>query len=307
MPEPSENFRAGFIAVVGKPNTGKSTLINALLHQKIASVSPRPQTTRRRQLGILTTDDYQIVLVDTPGIHKPHHKLGDYMNQEALASLPDADVILWVVDASEMPDEEDEKVAESIRMLQPSPVVLLVLNKMDLAASKLDANAEAYQKLSPACIPMRISAVTGRGMDALLARTAESLPAGLPYYDEEQVTDLYERDIAVDLIREAVLNQLDDEVPHAVAVRLDEYTDQGEDRASISATLFVERESQKGIVIGRGGEMLKKIGTHARLEIERLTGRKIYLELHVKVKKNWRDDPNALKIMGFVADKGNRS
>jgi GTP-binding protein Era len=306
MPESPENFRAGFISVVGKPNTGKSTLINALLHQKIASVSPRPQTTRRRQLGILTSEAYQIVLVDTPGIHKPHHKLGDYMNQEALASMPDADVILWVVDASQVPDDEDGKVALSIHELQPRPFVLLILNKIDLAASNLEPNAAAYLNLLPDAVPMRISAITGKGMDALLAKTAELLPAGPPYYDEEQVTDLYERDITVDLIREAVLNQLTDEVPHAVAVRLDEYNDQGEDRASITATLFVERDSQKGIVIGKGGEMLKKIGSSARLEIERLTGRKVYLELHVKVKKNWRDDPNALKTMGFIAARGDK-
>lgn len=301
MPLTQDEYRAGFVAVVGKPNTGKSTLINALLKQKIASVSPRPQTTRRRQLGILTSKTYQLIFVDTPGIHKPKHKFGDYLNWEAKESLPDADVILWVVDSSHLPDDEDKETANSILEINSHPSILLVLNKIDLASTRLEQNAAAYQELLQKAVPVPISATTGKGMDELLSRVAELLPAGPPYYDEEQITDLYERDIVVDLLREATLNLLSEEVPHAIAVRLDEYTDQGEDRARIIATLFVERESQKGIVIGKGAEMLKKIGTAARIEIERLTGRKIFLELHVKVKKNWRDDPNALRSFGFIS------
>ncbi len=299
-----ETFHSGYVAVIGKPNVGKSTLINGLLEQKIAAVSPRPQTTRRRQLGILTRSDVQIVFVDTPGIHKPVHKLGEFMNQVALDTLADADVILWLVDGSTSLDDEDRLVADHLNALRKAPPVILALNKADLlSAEQIEVRMRDYLALYPTAQPKALSALTGRNRSDLLEKIITHLPPGMPFFDEEQVTDLYERDIAVDLIREATLLHLRDEVPHALAVRLDEYQDQGEENAHISATILAERETHKGIVIGRGGEMLKRIGTTARQEIEKLTGRKVFLELRVKVVKNWRDNPTLLRSMGYAAER----
>lgn len=296
-------FRSGYAAIVGRPSVGKSTLVNTLLNQKIAPVSPRPQTTRRRQLGILTSDTMQLILMDTPGIHQPVHKLGEYMNQIALDTLQDADVIVWLVDVSNPPHKEDELVAGYLNDIPALPPVLLVLNKIDLLKeSLLQIRTDAYHALFPSAQTMVISALRGNETEALLEKISSFLPEGVRYYDPDQITDLYEREISIDLIREAVLRSLKDEVPHAVAVRLDEYNDEGDTFARISATLFVERESQKGIVIGQGGQMIKEIGTLARKEIENLTGRKVYLELRAKVQKNWRNDPNALRQLGYQSE-----
>jgi GTP-binding protein Era len=297
-------YKAGFVAVVGRPNVGKSTLVNALLGQKIAAVSPKPQTTRRTQLGILTLEDAQIVFMDTPGIHKPVHKLGEYMNEVALDTLGDADIVLWMADASVLPSNEDEIVASRTKAVRSNPPVLLVLNKADLVSSKeREAVQAAYGMLMPGAEPVWVSASGGQGMDRLIERMVELLPQGEPYYDEDQVTDMYERDIAAELIREAALLHLRDEVPHALAVRIDEFQERSETNAYISATLLVERESQKGIVIGKGAEMLKAIGSTARASIEDMSGRKIFLDLRVKVNKNWRDDPFSLKILGYMTEK----
>ena len=296
--------KAGYVAIVGRPNVGKSTLINALLGQKIAAVSPKPQTTRRIQLGILTLEDAQIIFMDTPGIHKPVHKLGEYMNQAAIETLEDADVLLWLVDASDMPTEEDEIVASRLKGLKSKAPVLLALNKVDLiSGDALDTRQAAYAALMKRAEPLRISAMNRYGVDQLTARMVALLPEGVPFFDEDQVTDLYERDIAADLIREAALLNLRDEVPHALAVRIDEFKERSETAAYIGATLLVERDSQKGIVIGKGGEMLKAIGMTARRSIEEMSGRKIFLELRVKVNKNWRNDPFVLKILGFETEK----
>jgi GTP-binding protein Era len=296
-------FKTGYAAVVGQPNVGKSTLTNALLGQKVAAVSPRPQTTRRNQLGILTLENSQVIFMDTPGLHKPHHKLGTYMNEEAGETLEDADVIVFMVDASQPPADEDRLVAERIASLASHPPVILALNKIDLVSqADQEAKQAAYQALLPAAQPIQVSALSGYNRDRLLKEIIARLPAGEPLYSEDQVTDLYERDIAADLIREAALVHLRDEVPHAMAVRIDEYTERGESGAYISATLFVERESQKPIVIGQGGEMLKKIGTTARKEIEGMSGRKVFLELRVKVEKNWRNNEEALRNFGFTRE-----
>ncbi len=298
------SFRSGFVALAGRPNVGKSTLLNALLKQKIAAVSPRPQTTRRRQLGILTLDEGQIIFMDTPGIHKPVHKLGEFMNQVALDALEDADVIVWMVDISVDPTDEDRIVATKLNALKNRPPVLLALNKADLLNSAaLQEKSRHYQILCPDAAPIVLSATTGRGQDQLLNEIFKRLPPGSPFYDEEQITDLYEREIAADLVREAALLHLRDEVPHSLAVRIEEYKERSEDTAYIAATLLVERESHKGIVIGRGGEMLKKIGTSARQAIEEMSGRKIFLELRVKVAKNWRNNPAVLRQLGYVVEK----
>ena len=303
--ENEKEFKSGYVAVMGRPNVGKSTLMNALLGQKVAAVSMRPQTTRRQQLGILTTDYAQIVFTDTPGLHKARHKLGGHMNNEALAALEDADVALFVVDASLYPQEEDRMLAEAIQGLRHIPPVVMALNKVDLIAEDdLEARKEAYAKLLPKATLSRVSALTGINLGGLLESILEFLEPGPAFYPEDQVTDLYEREIASDLIRESALILLRDEVPHGIAVRIDDFTERGDSGAYIEATLFIERESQKGIVIGKGGEMLKKIGTAARKEIEAMSGRKVFLRMRVKVKKNWRNDENFLRLFKF--DKGKK-
>ncbi|NPV56298.1 MAG: GTPase Era [Anaerolineae bacterium] len=296
--------RAGFVALVGRPNVGKSTLVNALLGQVVAAVSPRPQTTRRRQLGILTLPQAQIVWIDTPGIHKPHHKLGAFMNEEALETLSDADLLLFMVDASGDPTLEDELVAERLASLEDADVIL-VLNKADLVPlAERAAVLARYHALLPAAEPRWLSAANGEGRDELLAAVIARLPESPPFYDTEQITDLYEREIAADLVRAAALDLLYDEVPHAIAVRVDEYKERADQGAFIAATLLVEKDSHKGIVIGKEGAMLKQIGIQARQAIEAMNGRKVFLELRVKVNKNWRNDPAALERLGFTRPSG---
>lgn len=298
------DYRAGFVAMLGRPNVGKSTLMNAFLGQKVAAVSPRPQTTRQRQLGILTEKSYQIIFMDTPGIHQPVHKLGEYMNQVAEDSLRDADVILWIVDASVNPAREDYLISERLKAIGGSGPVILALNKVDLLREdQITERRELYRQLADFDTIVPVSATTGAGRDDLLAAITADLPISPPLYDPEQVTDFYERDIAAELIREAALLHLRDEIPHGIAVRIDEFTERGEQGAYIHATLLVERESHKGIVIGRGGEMLKKIGSTARIEIEAMSGRKVFIELRVKVNQNWRNKPDALRWLGYFQKK----
>jgi GTP-binding protein Era len=294
-----EGHRSGFVALVGRPNVGKSTLMNAYLGQKIGIVSEKPQTTRGRLLGILTEPDYQIVFVDTPGIHRPLHRLGAHMVSVARHAIADADVVLWLVDSSATPTDDDISIAEMLRAPRRIPVIL-ALNKIDLVPPDAEvASTGRYLSLLEPVSHVLLSATRGDNRDALLSALVEALPLGPRYFPEEQVTDQDERFLAGELIREQVLQQCRQEVPHAVAVIIEEFKDRSEEMSYISATIAVERDSQKQIVIGRGGKMLKQIGQGARIEIEKALGRRVYLELWVKVIPRWRRDPEHLRRMGY--------
>ncbi len=292
--------RSGFVAVMGKPNVGKSTLLNRLLNQKIAAVSPKPQTTRLQQFGILTLADAQIIFIDTPGLHHPQHKLGEYMNHDARLALEDADIALLILDGNVMPSAEDQLFGQLLQEMDNIPPVFLVLNKIDkLSPGQISDHTTSYQALLPGAELIPVSALTGENLDLLLSKIIDFLPEGPQLYPEDQITDIYERDIAADMIRAAAMLHLQHELPHVIAVRIDEYKERQEHGAYIEATLFVERDSQKGILIGEGGNMIKRIGSSARKDIESMSGRKVFLKLRVKVKKNWRNDINALRLFGF--------
>ncbi|MFV1948557.1 MAG: GTPase Era [Anaerolineales bacterium] len=295
-----EKHKSGFIAVMGRPNVGKSTLLNRLLKQTIAAVSPKPQTTRLQQLGILSLPEAQMIFIDTPGLHHPKHKLGEYMNQDALQALEDVDLALLILDGSVPPTSEDYLFGDAISALKKKPPVIKVLNKTDkISAQDFNNLTQQYQELEPDVQIISISSVTGENLDGLLEEITKALPEGPLLYPEDQVTDLFEREIAADLIRAAAMNLLQKELPHVIAVRIDEYQERGDTGAYIEATLFVERDSQKGILIGVGGDMIKKIGSAARRDIESMSGRKVFLKLRVKVKKNWRNNENTLRLFGF--------
>ena len=298
--DPPAGHRSGFIGLIGRPNVGKSTLLNLYLEQNVVPVSPRPQTTRQRQLGILTLPQAQIIFVDTPGLHKPHHKLGERMNAIAKDALADSDIILAIFDINQPIQEEDEIVAKAILRLESPAIQFAALNKVDLIAEEeIEVKADPFQRLLPQAEVIPISATRGDQVQALLGKMIDSLPLGPLFYPEDDITDATEREISADLIRASALNLLRDEVPHAIAIRIDQFIERDDSGAYIAATLFVERESQKGIVIGKGGSMLREIGSRARKEIEEMSGRKVFLELRVKLLKNWRNDIAALRRLGY--------
>ena len=300
MTSTPQQYRAGYVAVIGRPNVGKSTLINALLKQKIAAVSPKPQTTRKNQLGILTLPEAQIIFVDTPGLHIPQHKLGDYMNQAATEALQDADLIVWLLDASQPLTPEDQLIAEKLSQLRTLPPTWMALTKVDLVdVVTLEERKRQALELFPAREILLLSVQQPESLNALRDTLIANLPPGEPFFDEETITNAYEREIAAELIREAVLLNVRDEVPHCVAVQIDAYEERSDEKAYIEATIFVERDSQKGILVGKGGEMIKTIGTRSRQEIEAMSGRKVFLSLNVKVNKNWRNSKEALALLGY--------
>jgi GTP-binding protein Era len=297
---PAPIHASGFVAVMGRPNVGKSTLINSLMGQKIAAVSPRPQTTRKRQLGILTLKDTQIIFVDTPGVHQPHHKLGESMNKQAREALEECDLILFLVDASQKPNDEDHILIDLINDMKRIVPTILALNKIDQVTEEiLEHNEQEFLSLLTKVQPLRISATRGDNLDILIEMIRLRLPESAALYPQGQVTDFYEREIASDLIREATLIHLRDEIPHGISVRIDEFKERNEHGAYIAATIFVERETHKPIVIGQSGGMLKKIGSSARIEIEKMSGRKVFLQLKVKVHKNWRNNEKILRWFGY--------
>ena len=293
--------KSGFIAVIGRPNVVKSTLINQLIGQKIAIMSDKPQTTRSRILGVLTQPDAQLVLLDTPGVHKPFSKLGEYMSRSVTNTLREVDAILFVVDATERPGPGERYIME--RLAQTKKPVVLVLNKIDLLEREaLLPLIDVYRKAYDFAGVVPISAKEKENLDALLEETKKYLPEGPEYYPEDMVTDQPERLIAAELIREKALSLTRDEVPHAIAVDVDEMTTRPKGDVYVRATIYVERESQKGIVIGNRGAMLKEIGQLARRDIETMLGGKVYLDLWVKVRKDWRNRDAILKSLGFGQD-----
>jgi GTP-binding protein Era len=317
------DHRSGVVAVIGRPNVGKSTLLNRLLGQKIAITSPKPQTTRDQLLGILTEDDMQVLFWDTPGIHQPQHKLGEYMVRVAQETIQDADVVLWLVDANTPPKQEEQQIAELLHALQSKkklPPLIIGLNKVDHevgakrhqwpdSAGSTELRAQEYAALLPwldgpiSPVTLPLSGLTGQGIDQLLAMLRQRLPPGPRYYPEDQVTDLQMRFIAAELIREKALMLLQQEVPHSIAVEVDEFSQRDENMTYISAVIYVERASQKGIVLGQKGSMIKKIGQAARPEIEELVGTKVYLELWVKVWEKWRTREGMLRQLGYAVQR----
>ncbi|WP_129628947.1 GTPase Era [Candidatus Oscillochloris fontis] len=289
-------LRSGFVALVGKPNVGKSTLLNTLLGQKVTIVSPRAQTTRVPVRGILNRTDAQVVFIDTPGIHQPSHKLGKFMVELAERTLPNADVICFMVDISQPPSQLDRSIAEQVQRSRGHK--LLLLNKVDIPPRRGTTYLEEYRDLGQWAMELAISAQRGQGLSSLLDEIVARLPVGHALYPSEQVTDQSEQQLAAELVREKVLYFIQQEVPHAVAVEVDEWETK-EQAIYIRMTINVEKESQKGILIGAGGTMLKRIGSTARRDIERMVDKKVFLELWVKVRENWRDDLGAMGWLGY--------
>jgi GTPase len=297
-----EGHRSGFVALIGRSNVGKSTLVNALIGQKVAIVSSKPQATRRRITGILTEPDHQLIFIDTPGIHQnPRHRLNELMIEQAVDAIPDADVLLFVVDVSQWPSDEDRQIAQLLKEKGGDRPVIFVLNKMDrLPLRKAEARIESYWALYPDyddSIPT--SALEGTNVELLKAHILEQIPEGPRYYPGEQITDQTEHQIAAELIREALFKYMRQEVPHALAVLVEDYEVRENGVVYISARIWVERESHKPIIIGRGGKRLKEVGTVARQELERFIGDPIYLDLWVKVKSGWRNHEARLRELGF--------
>ncbi len=292
-------MKSGFTAIIGRPNVGKSTLLNQILGQKIVITTDKAQTTRKRIKGIYTTDLGQIVFIDTPGVHKPLNKLGEFLLDEAKVAVPDADLILFLVDGSEPAGKGDKWIAQNI--LQTEIPVIIVMNKVDKTkkTEKIDENLLTYKTLFNKNYPVvKISAKTGRNIDTLLKNVYKNLPEGGLLYPEDIVTEETMRDVTEEIIREKILLNTSDEIPHSVAVKVENYLE-SEDIDRIYANIYCETKSQKGILIGKGGNLLKKIGTEARIELEKIVEKKVFLKLEVKVEKDWRKKQSALKSFGY--------
>lgn len=294
----NSGYRSGFVALAGRTNVGKSTLLNQLVGQKVAIMSDKVQTTRNKILCVLSREDSQIVFIDTPGLHKPRHKLGEYLVQVALNTLKDVDIILFLVEANQLPGPGDHYLIRQLSGM--STPVLLVINKIDLVRrEELLPLIESYSKLYKFAEIVPVSALSGENLDHLLDVVTGYMQAGPKYYPEDMVTDRPEEFIMAELIREKVLNLTGQEVPHAVAVIIENVQEQPNNVVAVQAVIYTERESQKGILIGKGGRMLKKIGQLAREDMEKLLGSKIFLKLWVKVRTDWRNKEAQLKNLGY--------
>jgi GTP-binding protein Era len=297
----NKKFHSGFVAIVGRPNVGKSTFMNYVIGQKIAIMSNVPQTTRNKIQGIYTTDKEQIIFIDTPGIHKAHNKLGDFMVQSSLSTLNEVDAVMFMISANEERGAGDNFIIEHLKQIKKP--VYLVINKIDLInPNKLLEIMDDYKDAVDWKEVVPISAIQGNNVSEFIDTLAAELPEGPQYYPDDQVTDHPERFIAAELIREKVLMLTRQEVPHSVAVVIESLKRQDKRKIHIQATIIVDRPTQKGIIIGHGGQMLKKIGTLAREDIERLLGDKVYLELWVKVSEGWRDKQSLLQSYGYRKD-----
>lgn len=292
-----KDFHSGYVSIIGRPNVGKSTLLNSILGEKIAIVTPKPQTTRNRIMGIKTLPDTQIIFMDTPGIHKPKHRLGETMVKTALEALSEVDIILFMVEPQE-PDRGDVAIIDQLKRVRAP--VFLVINKIDtvrkaeiLPVIKRFKDLYSFREIIP------VSALKKDGVGLLLEKVRGTLPAGPKYYPEDIVTDQIERFMASEIIREKIMDATEQELPYSVAVEVIKWKERDDGLVMISCNIYVERESQKAIIIGKGGSLLKSIGSAARVDIEKLLNTKVFLEIWVKVKKHWRNDLRLLKELGY--------
>ena len=294
----SKQFKSGFVAIVGRPNVGKSTFMNYVLGQKIAIMSDKAQTTRNKIQGVYTNKDCQIVFLDTPGIHKPKHELGNFMVESAYSALKEVDAVLFMVNAAEKRGPGDDFIIEKLKKIKTP--VFLVLNKIDLISpDELLDRVESYQETIPFAGIIPISVLQGNNVQELMTTLTNHLPEGPQYYPSDQITDHPEYFVVSELIREKILHLTKEEIPHSVAVTVDKMQKDEFDKVHIYANIIVERPTQKGIIIGKGGKLLKEIGVRARKDIEQLLGNKVYLELWVKVEKDWRKKKSHLQDFGY--------
>ncbi|MBS4191336.1 GTPase Era [Bacillus sp. FJAT-49705] len=302
MNNTAQEHKSGFISIIGRPNVGKSTFLNRVIGQKIAIMSDKPQTTRNKVQGVLTTNDAQFIFIDTPGIHKPKHKLGDFMMKVAQNTLKEVDVILFMVNAEEGYGRGEEFILEKFQSIRTP--IFLVINKIDqVHPDELLTIIESYKEKYNFSEIIPISALEGNNIETLLEQIKKYIPEGPQYYPADQVTDHPERFIVSELIREKALHLTREEIPHSLAVLIDKMERRDDkDVVHVMATIIVERDSQKGIVIGKQGKMLKEIGQRARIDIENLLGSKVFLELWVKVQKDWRNKMSQLRDFGFRED-----
>lgn len=294
-------YKSGFITIIGRPNVGKSTFINQVIGQKIAIMSDKAQTTRNKIQGVLTTNDAQMIFIDTPGIHKPKHRLGEFMIKVATNTLNEVDIVLYMVNASESFGRGEEFILEKLQGVKTN--VFLIINKIDLIhPDELITIINQYRDKYPFAEIVPISALQGNNVDRLLDTIKSYLPEGPQYYPSDQITDHPERFIISELIREKVLHLTREEIPHSVAVIIEKIETRENGTLHIMAAIIVERDSQKGIIIGKQGSMLKEIGKRARVDIENLLGSKVFLELWVKVQKDWRNKATVLREFGYRED-----
>jgi len=294
-----EDFRSGYVSIIGQPNVGKSTLLNALLGEKVSIVTAKSQTTRNRIIGIKTLPDAQIIFIDTPGIHRPKHKLGESMVKTAVGSLQEVDVVLFMVEPHK-PDKHDRDIVALLQKVK-SPVLLLI-NKIDtIRKQELLPVINHFSELFPFTEIIPVSALKKDGIELLVQKVCYNLPHGPKYFPDELFTDQAERFMVSEIIREKIMATTEEELPHAVAVEVVTWTEREDGLISISCNIYVEREGQKAIIIGKYGSMLKAIGSAARIEIEKLLNAKVFLALWVKVRKKWRDDDQLLRELGYRA------